>query len=74
MRDLYHCVNCGAKLNSNADYCSVCGTHVPIKQENHCLNPRCSRHISGYNFSIEIFYCDICGNPTTIGKETEHFC
>ncbi len=70
------CPNCGTpKVSPDSKYCTRCGLDFqkPLHQ-NHCLNPKCPRHISNYNFDPMAFTCDECGGFTTIGKEVDRQC
>lgn len=63
------CANCGSLLNSEALYCTNCGTRISRGRENYCINPDCISHKKGYSLKASDTYCDMCGKPTFLGEQ-----
>lgn len=68
------CPNCGTpKVSPTSKFCTKCRIkfqetlNVP---QNHCLNPKCPRCISNYNFDMSAVVCDECGGETTVGRQS----
>lgn len=70
------CPQCGApKESPTSKFCVKCGADFrKVSHPNHCLNPKCPRYISNYNFAPTALNCDECGGFTTIGKEVDKHC
>lgn len=67
------CPACGTpKVSPESKRCTQCGQIFSEPQQilqNHCLNPKCPRHISNFNFDAKTMTCDICGGDTTVGHD-----
>ncbi len=67
------CPSCGTpKVSPESKYCTNCGLNFSETLHsltNHCLNPKCPRHISNFNFDSKALVCDECGGPTTVGRD-----
>jgi hypothetical protein len=53
VRNTVVCVNCGEKLQKNAQYCYICGTPVPTEKK---VCPECGEEIAGSGK-----FCSNCG-------------
>lgn len=69
MMNLTACSNCGCSIPDNDDFCSMCGTHRPVLEDNYCLNKQCDR----FKIPIkrDLVYCGKCGKPTVLGIKIE---
>lgn len=74
MKEAVKCPNCGSLIGEESIYCTKCGAHRPAAAQNRCENPDCLRHKRGFEFDSEDMYCDLCGQPTTLGKKVESNC
>lgn len=67
------CPVCGTpKVSPKSKRCTHCGLTFSETLQvlpNHCLNPKCPRHISDFNFDSQAVVCDECGGPTTVGHD-----
>lgn len=68
---MIRCPQCGEIIDEESIFCTNCGTHRPTEPLNRCENPECVQCRKGINFKPGVLYCNLCGKPTTIGKEVE---
>ena len=65
------CSNCGKPLLSeDSRFCSYCGRQYK-EPGNHCENAECPRCKTGHIFPLDVMYCDLCGEPTSICKKID---
>ncbi len=72
MLNTVKCFNCGAIINAESIYCTKCGSHKPVNEDNICLNTNCDRNKTKTRFMEDDQFCDLCGQYTTFGKKVEN--
>lgn len=56
-----------------ANYCRKCGANLKALRENYCQNPDCTRHKAQHRFAVDDYYCDLCGENTSLGDIMKTF-
>ena len=67
------CPNCGNIIPENDDFCSECGTHRIVSDENYCVNKVCDRYKDSSVVKPNQKYCGKCGNPTLFQTRIEKY-
>jgi RNA polymerase subunit RPABC4/transcription elongation factor Spt4 len=71
MYESVKCPKCNDIIDEQSIYCTNCGTHRPVSDDNFCLNPDCVQCRRKTLFDSKVKYCGLCGHATTKGKELE---
>ena len=71
--DLNTCPNCGTQIPENDDYCSKCGNHRIVPDENYCINKLCERYGDNSFVKHDQEYCGKCGKPTLFKTRMEKY-
>lgn len=66
------CPSCGAEMRPESRFCTKCKTKLQQHTFNYCENPECIRCRKKHEFQADDICCDLCGEPTTLGKEVEN--
>lgn len=67
------CPKCHAEIPSGKDFCSKCGTHRVVYDDNYCTNPDCKCYKVLLKDPRQ-YACDICGSLTVFGKMNDELC